>query len=406
PEFTGRENVLMKGIRIGLSKYEMKERLPQIQDFADIGEFIDYPLKTYSSGMFVRLAFATAINIDPEILIVDEALAVGDAKFQHKCYQKFIEFQKNGKTIIFVTHDTGAIAKHCDNAILLESGAILQNGKPNDVANSYYELLFTGGVEKLGVVPDLIEEDYNGFNIVYYMKKYYAFAQTLGPVDLTQPGEQELKRYQASDQCFVGNSLNDVKYLVVQVSSQKNEVVRKPEQSPLEIFLKEIPKTDQCIYRKSYNNNEVRFGDKRAEIIDYLVVCENEHESEKIRSGSVVNIYLKVKFHKTVKSPAFGFSIKSVDGIIIYASNTRFSKIPVKSAEKSTVIIFKFSIKIDLHWGDIFITLGCGEKLDDEIGKPIEIREDLIHLVVLETKKFDGFVELDTSFQEILRNKW
>ena len=99
PDFTGRENVMVNGTVNGFSEEEMKERLPLIEEFADIGEFIDQPIKIYSSGMFVRLAFACAINIDPDILIIDEALSVGDAKFQHKCYNKFLEFQEAGKTI-------------------------------------------------------------------------------------------------------------------------------------------------------------------------------------------------------------------------------------------------------------------------------------------------------------------
>ena len=111
--------------------------------------------------MFVRLAFAAAINVDPEILIVDEALAVGDAKFQHKCYQKFLEFQEKGKTIIFVTHDAGSIVKHCNQAILLENAAILKSGRPEDVVNCYNELLFTGCIsskkESLSINPVSIE---------------------------------------------------------------------------------------------------------------------------------------------------------------------------------------------------------------------------------------------------------
>ncbi|MCK9398325.1 MAG: ABC transporter ATP-binding protein, partial [Methylobacter sp.] len=103
PEFTGRENVLLNGSIMGVPRQEMLRRLPDIEAFADIGVFFDQPVKTYSSGMFVRVAFAAAINVDPDILIVDEALAVGDAKFQHKCFDRFAAFKKQGKTIIFVS---------------------------------------------------------------------------------------------------------------------------------------------------------------------------------------------------------------------------------------------------------------------------------------------------------------
>ena len=114
PEYTGIENVYLNGTMIGFTREEIDEKLQDIIDFADIGDFINQPVKTYSSGMFVRLAFAVAINIDPEILIVDEALSVGDVFFQSKCYRKFEEFKELGKTILFVSHDLGSIIKYCD----------------------------------------------------------------------------------------------------------------------------------------------------------------------------------------------------------------------------------------------------------------------------------------------------
>ena len=140
-EYTGLENVYLNGTMLGFSEEEINERLQDILDFADIGEFIHQPVKTYSSGMFVRLAFAVAINIDPEILIVDEALSVGDVFFQAKCYQKFEEFKKLGKTILFVSHDLTSIAKYCDRVILLNKGVKLAEGTPKDMVNMYKKLL-------------------------------------------------------------------------------------------------------------------------------------------------------------------------------------------------------------------------------------------------------------------------
>ena len=119
PEYSGVENVYLNGTMMGFSEKEIDERLPSILEFADIGDYVYQPVKTYSSGMFVRLAFAVAINIDPEILIVDEALSVGDVFFQAKCYHKFEEFKEMGKTIVFVSHDLNSIAKYCDRVFLL-----------------------------------------------------------------------------------------------------------------------------------------------------------------------------------------------------------------------------------------------------------------------------------------------
>lgn len=140
-EYTGLENVYLNGTMIGFSKAEIDERLNDILEFADIGDFIHQPVKTYSSGMFVRLAFAVAINIEPEILIVDEALSVGDVFFQSKCYHKFEEFKRQGKTILFVSHDLSTISKYCDRVILLNKGTKLGEGTPKQMIDVYKQVL-------------------------------------------------------------------------------------------------------------------------------------------------------------------------------------------------------------------------------------------------------------------------
>lgn len=140
-EYTGLENVYLNGTMIGFSKEEVDERLQDILEFADIGDFIYQPVKSYSSGMFVRLAFAVAINIDPEILIVDEALSVGDVFFQAKCYKKFEDFKKQGKTILFVSHDLSSISKYCDRVVLLNNGKKLAEGRPRQMIDLYKKVL-------------------------------------------------------------------------------------------------------------------------------------------------------------------------------------------------------------------------------------------------------------------------
>ena len=140
-EYNGIENVYLNGMMIGFSEKEIDERLQEILDFADIGEYVYQPVKTYSSGMFVRLAFAVAINIDPEILIVDEALSVGDVFFQAKCYRKFEEFKKKGKTIVFVSHDLSSVSKYCDRVYLLNQGVLLGEGSPKKMIDAYKQVL-------------------------------------------------------------------------------------------------------------------------------------------------------------------------------------------------------------------------------------------------------------------------
>ncbi|CBK75226.1 ABC-type polysaccharide/polyol phosphate transport system, ATPase component [Butyrivibrio fibrisolvens 16/4] len=140
-EYTGIENIYLNGTMLGYSKEEIDAKLDDILSFADIGDFVFQPVKTYSSGMFVRLAFAVAINIDPEILIVDEALSVGDVFFQAKCYKKFEEFKAAGKTILFVSHDLGAISKYCDRAVLINKGDKVAEGTPKDMIDIYKKIL-------------------------------------------------------------------------------------------------------------------------------------------------------------------------------------------------------------------------------------------------------------------------
>ncbi len=140
-EYTGIENIYLNGTMMGFSNAEIEERMQGILEFADIGDFVNQPVKTYSSGMFVRLAFAVAINIDPEILIVDEALSVGDVFFQSKCYHKFEEFKKMGKTILFVSHDLSSIAKYCDRVVLIDRGIKLGEGTPRQMIDDYKRVL-------------------------------------------------------------------------------------------------------------------------------------------------------------------------------------------------------------------------------------------------------------------------
>lgn len=140
-EYSGMENVYLNGTMIGFSEKEIAAKMDSILAFADIGEYIHQPVKTYSSGMFVRLAFAVAINIEPEILIVDEALSVGDVFFQAKCYHKFEEFKKQGKTILFVSHDLSSISKYCDRVVLLHQGRKLGEGTPKEMIDAYKRVL-------------------------------------------------------------------------------------------------------------------------------------------------------------------------------------------------------------------------------------------------------------------------
>lgn len=187
-EYNGIENIYLNGTMIGFSEKEIEEKMDAILEFADIGDYVYQPVKTYSSGMFVRLAFAVAINIEPEILIVDEALSVGDVFFQAKCYHKFEEFKRMGKTILFVSHDLSSISKYCDRVVLLNQGVKLGEGAPKEMIDVYKRVLVgqyevreeeDGGLledkevaaaaaAQAGVNPELLEYGTNAAKIVEY----------------------------------------------------------------------------------------------------------------------------------------------------------------------------------------------------------------------------------------------
>ncbi len=140
PELTGRENIVLNGLLLGLSRREIAEKEQSIIDFADIGEFIDSPVKQYSSGMFMRLGFAIAVQVNPDVLLMDEILAVGDTAFQQKCLERIDDFRQRGKTTVLVSHDMHAVRDHCRRVLLIDSGHIMADGPPDDVIATYMEM--------------------------------------------------------------------------------------------------------------------------------------------------------------------------------------------------------------------------------------------------------------------------
>ena len=157
-EYTGIENIYLNGTMNGFTEQEIESRMQDILDFADIGDFVYQPVKTYSSGMFVRLAFALNINVEPEILIVDEALSVGDVFFQAKCYRKMEEIKQRGTTILMVTHDMGSIIKYCDKVVLLNKGEFIAEGEPGHMVDLYKKIL----ANQLDSLKEELESDYSG----------------------------------------------------------------------------------------------------------------------------------------------------------------------------------------------------------------------------------------------------
>ncbi|MBI3934039.1 MAG: ABC transporter ATP-binding protein [Acidobacteria bacterium] len=201
PEFTGRENIRLNGEILGLSRIEIERNLPRIERFAEIGEFMDRPVKTYSTGMCLRLAFAVAIHVDPEILVVDEVLAVGDAIFVNRCVQKFEEMCQRGVTVLLVSHDLGLVKLLCDRALLLSRGRVVAEGEPGDVVNQYNGLVLQGqqafAASQAAVPPGESPEELSG--PLVYSYRHGDQQAVIGGVELFNEGGQPVRVLRSGD---------------------------------------------------------------------------------------------------------------------------------------------------------------------------------------------------------------
>jgi lipopolysaccharide transport system ATP-binding protein len=347
PELTGRENVALRSAIFG-DRRDGADPLHEVERFADIGAFFDRPVRTSSSGMFVRLAFAAAIQADPDILVIDEALAVGDARFQHRCFEKIAELRARGRTIVLVTHNTEAIVRHCDRACLLEAGSLVLEGQPRDIVDAYLELLFTG----------------------------------------------RLSRHESSSAPRRGGP---APHQIVSSPAAASRV-GVPE------FLSDSVFSDRCPARASYNRYERRIGDRRGAIVDYLLQSRTTAATDVVtlHAGDILDIYIKARFTERVEQPMFGMSLKTRDGVVVHASNTRYRRQLLESVDRDETIVFRFALSCPLHPDDYFLDLGLAE-LEPEIDRPIDIRYAVAHFAVVSDARFDGLVDLTVDAGEIGR---
>ncbi|MDH3688459.1 MAG: ABC transporter ATP-binding protein [Gammaproteobacteria bacterium] len=337
PEFTGKENVCMNAAIMGLSQSELDSRYTDILSFSEIEDFIDQPIKTYSSGMYVRLAFSVAINMDPDILVVDEALSVGDARFQRKCFRKFHELKERGKTILFVTHSTELINAHCDKALFLDHGKLREIGRPREVVHSYLNFLF-GNKQ-------------------------------------SEPAVRCLPREYSSD-------------------ARRDDI-------GMPIVLNTDPNVDGCSVRPTYNPSEYRWGNQTAKIIDYMVKCGDKRDPVLCPKGEEIEVIFVVYFLEKIDGLIYGITIKTVDGITVYGSNTRSRDIGVSPKNKNERVILSFSIDAHLIPGVYFVSLGVAVDDPDIDASAVDRRYDLFQLNIEGNNADFGIADLRMRFKEI-----
>ena len=332
-EYSGLENVYLNGSMIGFSREEIDAKLQSILDFADIGEFIHQPVKTYSSGMFVRLAFAVAINIDPEILIVDEALSVGDVFFQAKCYRKFEEFKEMGKTILFVSHDLSSIGKYGDRVVLLNKGEKLAEGGAKEMVNLYRRVLVNQYDD-----ADLEEGAEN------------AEAGQDGQLTDGTAGENVSKKEHAGGGRAMKDSLN-------------------------------------------LNPKVLEYGSKLGEIVDFAIRDDTGMITNVIEKGKEFSVQMKVRFQADVNDPIFAFTLKDLKGTEITGTNTMYEHTPVKPQKAGDVREITFKQIMPLEAGEYMLCLGCTGYKDGDF-TVFHRLYDVCNLTVITDKKAVGYFDM------------
>lgn len=332
-EYSGLENVYLNGSMIGFSREEIDAKLQSILDFADIGEFIHQPVKTYSSGMFVRLAFAVAINIDPEILIVDEALSVGDVFFQAKCYRKFEEFKEMGKTILFVSHDLSSIGKYCDRVVLLNKGEKLAEGGAKEMVNLYRRVLVNQYDD-----ADLEEGSEN------------AEAGQDGQLIDGTAEENVSKKEHAGGGRAMKDSLN-------------------------------------------LNPKVLEYGSKLGEIVDFAIRDDTGMITNVIEKGKEFSVQMKVRFQADVNDPIFAFTLKDLKGTEITGTNTMYEHTPVKPQKAGDVREITFKQIMPLEAGEYMLCLGCTGYKDGDF-TVFHRLYDVCNLTVITDKKAVGYFDM------------
>jgi teichoic acid transport system ATP-binding protein len=358
PELTGIDNIYLNGTIMGFSKQQIKAKLDDILSFADIGDFANQPIKTYSSGMLVRLAFAVAVNVDPDILIVDEALAVGDINFQAKCYKKFSSFQEQGKTILFVTHSLDSIIRYCHRAIVLEQGKKITETLPKEAVDIYKKLM----------------------------------------VGCYFPGLQDGPEKHATGESD---------------DSTNPSIIEHPQDGKINYFDHKKAQPLSCKYNKSsnqtfkqyfsLNDDAVIYGDQRAEIIDFGIFDENYQPVQKLIHGEIFSVMMKVKFKEHIDHPIFAFTVKDIKGLEITGTNTDYKKMPVGVICRGDTVLVEFLQPLNMQAGQYALCLGCTNYEQDQFVVYHRLY-DILLFEVLSEKVFVGFYDLDSEIKvELVR---
>jgi lipopolysaccharide transport system ATP-binding protein len=347
PDFSGRENILMNAAILGLSKTEIAARYDAIVEYSGIGEFIEQPVRTYSSGMTLRLAFAVCAHVDADILIIDEALAVGDARFQFKCHATLEQMLKEGRTIIFVSHDTNAVKRMCRTAVLLERGEMLLKGSPNDVTNIYTKLITSPhGLEAiredLAALRDKTPEPEAGFS----------------PSPAPIPSSSLLSPTLAAE-------------------------------NPSTKLLTE-ERTHQQVSDKEY-----AYGGEDGQIATVVLTDAIGTPRLSFVTGDTIRVSIGCEARQTVVAPIYALTLKDVRGQEIYGTNTYFQNLTPPDVPAGKRVEVLFTLPLNILPGVYFISLGWVRLVNGEV-QVVHRRYDVLRFDVLPRDKSFGLAYCPT----------
>ena len=332
PDFTGDENVRLNATLLGLDEKTVSRKFDEIAAFADIGDFIDQPVKTYSSGMMLRLAFAVQTAVEPDLLIVDEALSVGDASFQKKCFRRLEQLREIGTTILFVTHDTGTVVQFCSQALVLENGKIFTSGMPRTVARRYHRLLFEGVNEVHGA-------EYQN-RLVHKSATPAAeiLSEIVGPVDVMSQAHESLTG--SLPLAKVGSD-SDAK---PNVSARGTDDASSSSAEPA-------------------SAREVRYGTREAEIVEIGLRDMQGVSTRLVEVHSSYEFYFRVRFNADVHSRVgYGFIISNSRGVEIFATKAGLHGTALPPSPAGTAYECSFTAAIPIVPGTYFLSVAIAHE--------------------------------------------
>ncbi|MGN0372397.1 MAG: ABC transporter ATP-binding protein [Enterocloster sp.] len=373
-DYTGIENIYMNGTMMGYTKKEMDAKLQDILDFAEIGDFVYQPVKTYSSGMFVRLAFALAINVDPEILIVDEALSVGDVFFQSKCYRRMEEIRKSGTTILMVTHDMGSIIKYCDRVVLLNRGEFIAEGQPGRVVDMYKKIL----AGKLDALKEELEQE---------KRKKEAFRRNSGK----GPGSTD-----EEDSAGMSVEMSDFSG-GMDLDQAGEDDSEGGAGSGLHGGAGAAFRPSGKLMRDSMtiNPDRTEYGNGRAEIYDLGLLDERGNVTNLLLKGEMFTIRECIRFYDDIQAPIFTYTIKDKKGTELTGTNTMYEGADIRPVKKGDSYVVEFTQKMNLQGGEYLLSMSC---TGFELGEHVVYHRlyDVTSITVISNKNTVGVYDMDS----------